>query len=306
MNWSLPALQARHWVLLTFIAAALFIHLRGRDRFELKRALDFTVLLAPLNALLILFSRIPRNAFVDPQAFPELAPLREHWQEIRDEAVRLNDEGAIRAAPGYSDIGFNSFFRTGWTRFYLCWYGKEMATAERLCPRTMALLRGIASLKAAMFACLPPGARLVRHRDPYAGSLRYHLGLATPNDAGCYIVVDGQRYHWKDGEAVMFDETFIHHAENTTQGQRAILFCDIERPLWTAPMRWFNRLFAKHVMAAASSQNTQAESVGGINRFFRHAYGARLKAKQLKAANRGLYYAGKWLPIGSLLWALFR
>ena len=301
----LSALQARHWVLLAFAGSALFIHFRGRDRFELKRALDFTILLAPLNALLYLFSRVPHSAYIDPRRFPELSPLRAHWQVIRDEAARLNSEGAIRAATGYNDIGFNSFFRTGWTRFHLTWYGKEMATAQQLCPRTMALLRGIPSLKAAMFASLPPGARLVRHRDPYAGSLRYHLGLATPNDAGCYIVVDGQRYHWKDGEAVMFDETFIHHAENTTPHQRVILFCDIERPLRTAPLRWFNRFFATQVMAAASSQNTDAESVGGINRFFHHAYQARLRAKQFKASHRGLYYVGKWFLIGGLLWALF-
>jgi beta-hydroxylase len=305
VNGPLSALHPRHWVLLVFVASALFIHFRGRDRFELRRALDFTILLAPVNALMYLFSRVPRGAYIDLQAFPELAPLREHWQEIRDEAVRLNDAGAIRAATGYNDIGFNSFFRTGWTRFYLTWYGREMATAEQLCPRTMALLRGIPSVKAAMFASLPPGARLVRHRDPYAGSLRYHLGLATPNDDGCYIVVDGQRYHWKDGEAVMFDETFIHHAENTTPGQRVILFCDIERPLWGAPMRGFNRFFAKRVMAAASSQNTEAEAVGGINRFFHHAYQLRLKAKQLKATHRSAYYAGKWLLIGGLLWAMF-
>ncbi len=305
MNLVWPHLELRHWVLLAFVGSALFIHFRGRDRFELKRALDFTILLAPINVLMYLFSRVPRRAYIDPNAFPELAPLREHWQEIRDEAVRLNDEGAIRAATGYNDIGFNSFFRTGWTRFYLTWYGKDMATAEQLCPRTMALLHGIPTLKAAMFASLPPGARLVRHRDPYAGSLRYHLGLATPNDDGCYIVVDGQRYHWKDGEAVMFDETFIHHAENTTQAQRVILFCDIERPLRTAPMRAFNRFFARRVMAAASSQNTEAEAVGGINRFFHYAYQVRLKAKQLKVEHRGLYYAGKWLLIFGLLWALF-
>ncbi len=305
MTGILSALPARHWVLLILVGSALFIHFRGHDRFGLKRALDFTILLAPINVLMYLFSRVPRSAYIDPQAFPELATLREHWQEIRDEAVRLNDEGAICAATGYNDIGFNSFFRTGWTRFYLTWYGRDMATAEQLCPRTMALLRGIPSLKAAMFASLPPGARLMRHRDPYAGSLRYHLGLATPNDPGCYIVVDGQRYHWKDGEAVMFDETFIHHAENTTQGQRVILFCDIERPLWGAPVRGFNRFFAKWVMAAASSQNTEAESVGGINRFFHYAYQVRIKAKQLKARQRGVYYAGKWLLIGGLLWALF-
>jgi beta-hydroxylase len=26
--------------------------------------------------------------------------------------------------------------------------------------------------------------------------------------------VDGQRYSWRDGESVVFDETYIHYAEN--------------------------------------------------------------------------------------------
>lgn len=51
-----------------------------------------------------------------------------------------------------------------------------------------------------MFATLPDGSRLPRHRDPYAGSLRFHLGLATPSDDRCFIEVDGQRYSWRDGE----------------------------------------------------------------------------------------------------------
>jgi beta-hydroxylase len=298
-------LAPRHWVFIVFVASALYIHFRGKDRFALKRALDFTVILAPINVLMYLFSRIKKSAFIDTAQFDELAPLRQHWQTIRDEALRLNDEGAIRAATGYNDIGFNSFFRTGWTRFYLSWYGKDMPSAEQQCPKTLALLKGIPSVKAAMFASLPPGARLVRHRDPYAGSLRYHLGLVTPNDAGCSITVDGQNYFWKDGEAVIFDETFIHHAENTTPAERIILFCDIERPLYTAPMRWFNRFFAKHVMAAASSQNTEVEGVGGINRFFHHAYQARAWAKDFKQAYRSLYYLGKWALIIGLLWLLF-
>jgi len=79
-----------------------------------------------------------------------------------------------------------------------------------MCPRTTELLKAIPNVKAAMFASLPPGARLVRHRDPYAGSLRYHLGLITPNSDQCYIVVDGERYFWRDGESMMFDETYIH------------------------------------------------------------------------------------------------
>ena len=298
-------MMLRHWVLLIFIASALYAHLRGRVRFELKRSLDFTILLAPVNALMYLFSRTPSTAYIRTEDFPELDVLKANWQVIRDEALRLNDEGFIRAAAGYNDIGFNSFFRTGWKRFYLSWYGKDLESAQRLCPQTVALLKSMPTIKAAMFASLPPGSKLVRHRDPYAGSLRYHLGLTTPNDPGCYIEVDGERYHWRDGEAVMFDETFIHHAENTTDHQRVILFCDVERPLWTAPLRWFNRFFAKHVMAAASSQNTETEAVGGINKLFHHVYQLRLKAKALKASNRKVYYLGKWALIALLLWALF-
>ena len=156
-----------------------------------------------------------------------------------------------------------------------------------------------------MFASLPPGAKLVRHRDPYAGSLRFHLGLQTPNDPGCYIDVDGQRYHWRDGEAVMFDETYIHTAANTTDQQRVILFCDIERPLWGSPLRAFNRWFAKHFMAAASTQNVTGEPIGGINKVFAHAYKLRAKAKQFKSGNRTAYYVLKWLAIVGLVWAIF-
>lgn len=303
----LAMIEIRHWVLLVFVASALYAHFRGRVRFGLARALlDFTVLIAPVNALMYLFSRTPRTAYIDQsREFPELKLLNDNWQVIRDEAMSLADGGQIRAAAGYTDMGFNSFFRTGWKRFYLTWYGRELPSAMAQCPNTLALLKQIPSVKAAMFASLPPGATLQRHRDPYAGSLRYHLGLFTPNDAGCFIEVDGQPYHWKDGEAVMFDETFIHHAANRTQQQRVVLFCDIERPLWTAPVRWFNRVFAKYVLAAAASANDEGESIGGLNQFFKVFYQGRLRAKAFKAKHRTAYYVLKWAAILGLLWLLF-
>src|SRR5689334_24353903 len=41
---------------------------------------------------------------------------------------------------------------------------------------------------------LPPGGKLVQHRDPYAGSLRYHLGLVTPKSPGeCRIIRSEER-----------------------------------------------------------------------------------------------------------------
>lgn len=299
-------LAPRHWVLIAFIAAALHAHLRGKVRFGLVRALtDFTVLIAPFNSLMVLFSKVGSQPYLDDKQFPELKVLQENWQMIRDEALALDEGGNIKAADGYNDIGFNSFFRTGWKRFYLKWYGVEQPSAAARCPKTVALLNQIPGIKAAMFASLPPGATLVRHRDPYAGSLRYHLGLITPNDPGCFIEVDGQRYHWKDGEVVMFDETYIHHAANTTQQPRIILFADVERPVHTSVMRWLNKVFAAIVMKASATQNEQGEQVGGINKFFGVAYKAREKAKQFKATNRTGYYVGKWVLIGGLLLAIF-
>jgi beta-hydroxylase len=296
----------RHIVLALFVLSALFVHLRGRVRFGVVRALtDFTVLLAPLNALMYLSSTVRPSAYIDPGQFRELAVLREHWTEIRDEAVRLDDAGAIRAAAGYTDIGFNSFFRTGWKRFYLNWYGVEPPSALRACPKTTQLLRSIPTVKAAMFASLPPGARLVRHRDPYAGSLRYHLGLVTPNSDQCYIAVDGQRYSWRDGEAVMFDETYIHYAENATAQQRVVLLCDVERPLRSGLLTALNRWFARNVMSASATRNVEGEEIGVLNRLFGHFYQARLRAKALKARSRSSYYVLKWLLLGGLFLLIF-
>lgn len=302
----MSSIPLRYWVLLIFIASALYAHFRGKVRFGLARALtDFTVLISPINALMYLFSRAPATPYLDTREFKELELLQRNWEVIRKEALKLNEEGQIKAAATYNDIGFNSFFRTGWKRFYLKWYGQDLASAQALCPKTVELLRQIPSVKAAMFASLPPGSRLQRHRDPYAGSLRYHLGLTTPNSPGCFIEVDGQRYHWKDGEAVMFDETYIHYAENSTDQQRVILFCDVERPVFFAPVRWLNRLFGRVVMTAAATQNVEGEPVGGLNKFFFYAYKVRLWGKALKAKSRPAYYIGKWALILGLLYWIF-
>jgi beta-hydroxylase len=291
---------------LILMGSALFVHLRGRTRFGLVKALtDYTVLLAPYNVLMVLFSRVKARPYVPVAEFPDLAPLQDHWEEIRAEALSLNEAGRIGVATGYNDLGFNSFFRSGWKRFYLKWYGEELASARSTCPRTVELLSRIPSIKGAMFASLPPEGKLVRHRDPYAGSLRYHLGLATPNSPACYIEVDGQPYFWRDGEAVMFDETFIHYAENKTDQQRVILFCDVERPMRSPVLAAINRWFADHVMAASASQNELGERIGGINKFFQVAYQARLQAKKLKASHRRLYYLSKWVAILGVLYLIF-
>ena len=171
------------------VACTVYVHFRGRERLKISRQLgDHSTYLAPYNVLMYAGSAVPNKPVVPVDRFPELAKLSDNWQTIRDEAVRLFDEGFIRAAAKNNDWGFYSFFKSGWKRFYLKWYDDFLPSARALCPQTVELLNSIPTVHGAMFAMLPPGGKLGAHRDPFAGSLRYHLGLVTPNSDKCRIL----------------------------------------------------------------------------------------------------------------------
>jgi len=303
----IPALLApKAFVLYAFVVSATFVHFRGRVRHRFWRQLtDHSTFMAPYNALVYLFSAVPNTPMQEVERFPELAVLRDHWTVIRDEVRALHAAGGIGVSDGRNDVGFNSFFKSGWKRFYLKWYGESLPSARAHCPRTLALLERAPSVKAAMFTLLAPGGRLPMHRDPFAGSLRYHLGLITPNSDDCRIWIDGRGYAWRDGEHVLFDETYIHTAENRTSQSRIILFCDVERPLKTPVVRAINRGFARWVAAAAASRNQEGEKLGALNHLFKYVYALRLVGKRMKAANERLYYVFKYLLFAALLYWLF-
>ncbi|MCY1401399.1 Aspartyl/Asparaginyl beta-hydroxylase [compost metagenome] len=263
------ALIVKLSVVSLFVSSVLFVHLRGRARLPfLRQLVNHSAVFAPYNSLMYLFSRVPSKPYLDRSAFPELDVLKQNWQTIREEAMHLFDEGYIKAAEKHNDAGFGSFFKKGWKRFYLKWYDEPLPSAQILCPKTVELVRGIPNVKGAMFALLPGGSHLNPHRDPYAGSLRYHLGLSTPNSDACRIYVDGEEYSWRDGDDVMFDETYVHWVKNETGQTRVILFCDVERPLRSRLLTRVNRWLSGVLGRATAPQNTDEERVGGINRAY--------------------------------------
>lgn len=289
-------------LLLLYLASIVYVHVRGRVRHAwLQQVFDHSALLAPLNVLMYAFSRVPNHAYVSVDHFQGLRTLESQWQVIRDEGLALARQRAIKASERYDDAGFNSFFKEGWTRFYLKWYEVEPASAARLCPRTVALLRDVPGLRSALFAELPPGAKLNAHRDPYAGSLRFHLGLATPNDDRCRIWVDDEPYSWRDGEGVVFDETFIHWVRNDTDATRLILMCDIERPMRSPLAQSLNRWFSRRVMSAAAAPNEAGDAVGLISRLFRLSYVAGQYRRRFKHWNPALYQATRMGLLGGLV-----
>ncbi|MBB3118081.1 lipid A hydroxylase LpxO [Pseudoduganella violacea] len=279
------------WAIVAFYAlSVLHIHFRGKVRLPFGRQLfDHSSFMAPINIFMHWFSKVPSTPWLPVADFKELEPLQQNWQVIRAEAENLLRLQKIKASEQNDDAGFNSFFKNGWKRFYLKWYDASHPSAEQLCPQTFALLQSIPSVKAAMFAELPPGGKLNPHRDPFAGSLRYHLGLATPNDDRCFIDVDGERHSWRDGVGVMFDETYIHWAINGSESDRIILFCDVERPMRFGWAQAVNRFLGRTLMTAAASPNESGDQVGLVSKLFRVSFYAGKYRRRFKAWNKTAY-----------------
>ena len=289
-----------------YVISVMNMHYRGKVRFPWSRqALTHTNYLAPYNLLMNLCSLLPNKAMLDTSQIADLQVLRDNWQVMRDEALQLSDDGKIKSSTGLNDVGFNSFFRAGWTRFYLKWYDDYLPSANKLCPKTVEILKRTPSIKAAMFASLPPGGELIRHRDPYAGALRYHLGLSTPNSDDCFILVDGNEHSWRDGKDVLFDETFIHEAHNKTDDQRIILFADVHRPMKFKLIDKMNHWVSDNIMKASSTQNEETEKVGLVNKVFEKVYVFRTLSRKFKRWNKPVYKTVKYILFIGLVYLIF-
>jgi beta-hydroxylase len=294
-------------ILYILILSAVYIHFRGKMRFKFFRQIfDHSTFMAPINILMYGFSKVPNTPYVDIDKFEELKIFSENWETLKEEALSLNESQTIKGSDKYNDIGFNSFFRRGWKRFYIKWYAKDYhESAKDKCPKTIELINQVPSIKAAMFVVLPSGSKLPKHRDPYAGSLRYHLGLQTPNSDDCFINVDGVKHSWRDGQAVLFDETYLHYAENKSDKDRLIFFCDVRRPMINGLGRALNSFFSWFIVAAAKSPNDgEKDQTGNLNKAFKYLYQFRLLGKRVKKYNKPLYYTIKYALALAIIYLL--
>lgn len=287
-GWALAALTL-------FGASSLYFHCRSRVRFKLRRQLvDYSTLLAPYNAFACLFTVGGSKPVHDLGRFPELQLLRDNWRVIRDEAVALMARGSITKAERQDDLVFYSFMKRDWKRFYLKWYRQPPPSARLHCPRTVALLQQLPCVKGAMFTLLEPRGKLGKHRDPFAGTLRYHLGLSTPNSPDCRMQLDDVTYVWRDGADILFDSSYVHSAKNETDRPRLVLFCDVHRAMRGRIASAINRFVVRHVVPMTESPNEPGDPVGLGNRLFMALLPLRRGIAWLKRRSTVAYYGLKF------------
>ncbi len=112
------------------------------------------------------------------------------------------------------------------------------------------LIRRLPGIYTAFFSVLKPRQKLAPHFGCYKGFLRYHMGVLVPNnneDGKCWIRINadasdtarrdrsliekGERYCPKNGEGVVFDDTYLHEAANDSDRVRVVLRLDFRRKL---------------------------------------------------------------------------
>ena len=180
-----------------------------------------------INSCIASYSLIGNKVMYPPDLLSESSYLISNFSTIRREAELYKHYKPIKGDLFFTDIVES---KKDWLKLYIKWFSDITIEARTFCPKTSALIESLPRVKTAMFSVLKPHTRIFPHRGPFKGCIRFHLGLTTPNSPDCYIVVDGNKYFWKDGEGILFDDTYVHYVVNDTDEERTILFCDIVRP----------------------------------------------------------------------------
>lgn len=231
----------------------------------------------PMEWLVRRCSSVGQHQFFDPSDFAWIPRIEAGWTTIRDELrALLRDRERIpsfeKIAPGNTPGGV----RDGkWKSYWLYAYGRKMADNCRRCPETTRLISTIPGIKTAFFSILAPGKHIPEHSGPYAGVLRYHLGLIVPRrKEACRIRVGSELAHWEEGRSVVFDDSYLHEVWNDTDEERVVLFVDFARPL-PFPVSALNEAAIRFASRSAFVQDI-VENVDEWNR--QHGRGAQLHA----------------------------
>lgn len=189
--------------------------LRWSDRFEARHSRVATTPVLPRDT----FDWVPRleGAWRDVRA--ELDHVLEHPEDIPAFHQLSPDQRRISKGDNWKTFGF-----------YV--YGRRVDENCAVCPRTAAALAAIPGMRTAMFSILKPRYHITPHRGPTRAVVRAHLGLKVPaNWEQVWIRVDREIVHWREGEVVLFDDTYEHEVYNNTDETRAVLFIDVDRPM---------------------------------------------------------------------------
>ena len=205
-----------------------------------KYQMDYHGIKTAVNRFLLRYAGWDeRPVFFDIDAVrPELRELERAFPRIRAELDALLEQGVVM--PRYHEVNkpsteISTSTPGNWNVFMLELLGYKPERNRARCVETCAALNKVPGVLQAFFSVLDPGKSIPLHDGPYVGYLRYHLGVRVPKDAPPMIRVAGREYVWKEGHAVIFDDSWPHEVINHSREPRVVLIVDLPRPLPLLP-----------------------------------------------------------------------
>ena len=154
--------------------------------------------------------------------------LQEVWQEVRREGE------ALLEARGLWNEDRPLVAEGRWRELQVVGGGVGVVPAVcSLAPTTCSLVSSLDLLHCPLcttkWSLLAPGTRVKPHCAPTNRRLRIHLGLRVPEE-GVAMQLAGSRMGWREGEVVVFDDSFEHQVWNNSTEARLIFILDIQHP----------------------------------------------------------------------------
>ena len=187
-----------------------------------------------VSAVVARSSKVGDAPLYDPAIFPWIAALERQWPAIRAELQAVLDHEA--AIPPLADISpdHRRIAPPGkWKSFFLHGYGYRLEENLRRCPATAAAVARDSRPQQRLL--LDPRARRAhpapsrRHQgDPHRPS-RPRRAARGASAAGCRSRTE--IVHWREGQTLVFDDTFHHEVWNDTDEWRAVLLIQFRRPV---------------------------------------------------------------------------
>ena len=184
--------------------------------------------------------------------FPGHAAFEREWRGIRSECLALMAE--MDAIPEFHDLmaeqaDLSLHGGRYWRLYVLRAYGADHRANQARCPTLNRLLQADRSVTSAAFSILEGGKHIPAHRGPFRGILRYHLPLVIPPESAGRpsnrLRVDGEHHALREGEGLLWDDTYEHEAWNDSASPRAVLLLDVFRP----EMPWALRALTHAIVA---------------------------------------------------------
>lgn len=124
-----------------------------------------------------------------------------------------------------------------WSSAHILRSGAWVAENRARCPHTAAALASLPlpyiadHAPEALYSVLQPGTHIPPHHGLGNYKLVAHLPLIVPDS--CAIRVGDETRGWREGECLVFDDSFEHEAWNRSGSVRAVLILDVWNPLVT-------------------------------------------------------------------------